>query len=90
MDAWTGLRHHPQGYLELSTEYLRLSAWKEAGAVLDRGIAVAQSSGQAVYPLLLYYRAYVADQEENKELGQTVGGPGPSPGARDRYFSLPF
>ena len=60
--------HHPQGYLELSTEYMRLSAWKEAGAVLDRGIAVAQSSGQAPYPLLLYYRAYVAGQEEDRDV----------------------
>ena len=58
---------HPQGYLELATEYMRLSAWEEAGAVLDRGIAVAQSFGQAPYPLLLYYRAYCASQEENNE-----------------------
>ncbi len=66
--------HHPQGYLELSTEYMRLSAWKEAGAVLNRGIAVAQSSGQAPYPLLLYYRAYVAGQEGDNEVATRLLG----------------
>jgi len=65
---------HPQGYLELSTEYMRLSAWKEAGAVLDRGIAVAQSSGQPPYPLLLYYRAYSAGQEGDKDVATRLLG----------------
>jgi len=53
---------HEQGYLELATEYLRLSAWAEAGRVLDRGIAVASASGKTPYPMLYYYRAYVADR----------------------------
>jgi tetratricopeptide (TPR) repeat protein len=59
--------YHPQGYVELSTEYMRLSAWKEAGAIVDRGIAVARSSGQTPYPMLLYYRAYAAGQDEDNE-----------------------
>jgi len=59
---------HPQGYLELAAEYLRLSAWHEAGRILDRGIEVAKSSGTLPYPLLLYYRAYVASQERNQKL----------------------
>lgn len=70
----------PQGYLGLATEYFRLSAWRDAAQVLDRGIAVTAKSGplpsgawplrpdghnvaatrSAPYPLLLYYRAYVA------------------------------
>jgi tetratricopeptide (TPR) repeat protein len=53
---------HEQGYLELATEYFRLSAWKEAGGILDRGIAVGASSLKAAYPMLYYYRAYVADK----------------------------
>lgn len=52
--------HHPQGYLELATEYFRLSAWQEAAEVLDHGIAVTARNGQAPYPLLLYYRAYAS------------------------------
>jgi Tfp pilus assembly protein PilF len=59
---------HPQGYLELATEYLRLSAWEEAGSVLDRGIEIARASGDAPYPLLLYYRAYVAGQKGETEV----------------------
>jgi Tfp pilus assembly protein PilF len=54
--------HHPQGYLELATEYFRLSAWKEATQVLDHGLDVTAAKGQAPYPLLLYYRAYAATQ----------------------------
>jgi len=50
---------HPQGYLELATEYIRLSAWEEAGAVLDHGLEVGRTDGRDPYPLLLYYRAYV-------------------------------
>ncbi|HVN77363.1 MAG TPA: DUF5107 domain-containing protein, partial [Terriglobia bacterium] len=53
---------HPQGYLELATEYFRLSAWDEAGRVLERGIKVAESNGETPYPLLFYYRAYAASQ----------------------------
>lgn len=59
---------HPQGYLELATEYLRLSAWEEAGSVLDRGIAVARASGSVPYPLLLYYRAYAAGHRGETEM----------------------
>jgi tetratricopeptide (TPR) repeat protein len=50
---------HPQGYLELATEYMRLSAWEEAGSVLDHGLETGRTGGGAPYPLLLYYRAYV-------------------------------
>lgn len=49
---------HPQGYLELATEYFRLSAWQEAAQVLDHGLEVTAQKGQAADPLLLYYRAY--------------------------------
>jgi tetratricopeptide (TPR) repeat protein len=59
--------HHPQGYLELATEYLRLAAWEEAGRVLDRGIESARSAGEAPYPLLLYYRAFADMQMGDKE-----------------------
>jgi tetratricopeptide (TPR) repeat protein len=51
---------HPQGYLGLANEYFRLSAWAEAAKVLERGIAVTAGSGDAPYPLLLYYRAYAS------------------------------
>lgn len=61
---------HPQGYLELATEYLRLSAWQEAGQVLDRGIQVIGSSGKIPDPLLLYYRAYVAGKENDTKAVQ--------------------
>jgi tetratricopeptide (TPR) repeat protein len=53
---------HPQGYLELATEYFRLSAWQEAGEVLDHGLEVTAQNGQVADPLLLYYRAYAAAQ----------------------------
>jgi predicted Zn-dependent protease len=58
---------HSQGYLELTTEYMRLSAWIEAARVLERGIATAQSAGENPYPLLLYYRAYLADRQGDTE-----------------------
>jgi tetratricopeptide (TPR) repeat protein len=61
---------HPQGYLELATEYLRLSAWKEAEQVLDLGIQTAQASKQLPYPLLYYYRAYVAKQLQEEAKAQ--------------------
>jgi tetratricopeptide (TPR) repeat protein len=54
--------HHEQGYLELATEYLKLSAWQEAGGVLERGIAAATNAGKTPYPMLYYYRAFVADR----------------------------
>jgi tetratricopeptide (TPR) repeat protein len=53
---------HAQGYLELATEYMRLSAWKEAGQVMDSGIRAAQAKGQPPNPLLHYYRAFAAVQ----------------------------
>ncbi|HEV8132907.1 MAG TPA: DUF5107 domain-containing protein, partial [Acidobacteriota bacterium] len=56
---------HGQGYLELATEYMRLSAWKEAARVLERSIQKAHSAGDVPYPLLHYYRAYVADREKD-------------------------
>jgi Tfp pilus assembly protein PilF len=62
---------HPQGYLELATEYFRLSAWQEAAQVLDHGIEITTPKGQAADPLLLYYRAYataqLGDQEAAKQ-----------------------
>ena len=53
---------HPQGYLELATEYFRLSAWQEASQVLTHGVELAAKDGQPPYPLLLYYQAYAAAQ----------------------------
>jgi tetratricopeptide (TPR) repeat protein len=53
---------HSQGYLELATQYFRLSGWREAAAVLDRGITLARDSGGVPHPLLYYYRAYAADR----------------------------
>jgi tetratricopeptide (TPR) repeat protein len=61
---------HPQGYLELATEYLRLSAWKEAGQVLDRALVLARNSGQPPYPMLNYYRAFVAEKSHEREMIQ--------------------
>jgi tetratricopeptide (TPR) repeat protein len=70
-EALTALDHacsrHPQGYLELATEYMRLSAWEEAGRVLDRGLEIARSTGSDPYPLLLYYRAYVDSLRGEKD-----------------------
>jgi tetratricopeptide (TPR) repeat protein len=54
---------HAQGYLELASDYLRLAAWEEAGRILDRGIAAAKAAGETPYPMLLYYRAFVADRQ---------------------------
>ena len=54
--------HHPQGYLELATEYFRLSAWQEATQVLHHGLDVTAQKGRAADPLLLYYRAYATTQ----------------------------
>ncbi len=50
---------HEQGYLELATEYLRLSAWKEAASALSRGVNAVKN--KSAIPMLQYYRAYVAD-----------------------------
>ena len=61
---------HPQGYLELATEYLRLSAWQEAGQVLDRALVLARNSGQTPYPMLYYYRAFVAEKSHEREMIQ--------------------
>ncbi|MGH9844933.1 MAG: DUF5107 domain-containing protein [Blastocatellia bacterium] len=54
---------HAQGYLELATQYFRLSAWDEAQRVLQRGLAVAASRNEPPYPLLHYYRAFAADRD---------------------------
>jgi len=59
---------HPQGYLELATEYLRLSAWQEAGRVLDRALVLARTSGQPPYPMLHYYRAFLAEKSHEREM----------------------
>jgi tetratricopeptide (TPR) repeat protein len=59
--------HHEQGYLELATEYMRLSAWKEAGAILDRGV---EAAGKSPIPMLLYYQAYLADRLRNQDKRQ--------------------
>jgi tetratricopeptide (TPR) repeat protein len=59
--------HHPQGYLELATEYFRLSAWQEASQVLAHGVEVTAKDGQPPYPLPLYYRAYAATQLGDKQ-----------------------
>jgi tetratricopeptide (TPR) repeat protein len=58
---------HPQGYLELATEYMRLSAWEEAGAVLDHGLEIGRTGGGVPYPLLLYYRAYVGTRQGDRD-----------------------
>ncbi len=64
---------HPQGYLELATEYFRLSAWKEAGLALDSGIQSARASKQLPYPLLYYYRAFAAKQlQEESEVREQL------------------
>jgi tetratricopeptide (TPR) repeat protein len=62
--------HHPQGYLELATEYFRLSAWKEAAQVLDHGLDVTAAKGQAPYPLLLYYRAYATTRLGDQQIAR--------------------
>jgi len=56
---------HAQGYLELATEYFRLSAWDEARRVLERGLAVAAVRSEMPYSLLHYYRAFAADRGGN-------------------------
>jgi tetratricopeptide (TPR) repeat protein len=61
---------HAQGYLELATEYFRLSAWQEAASVLDRGIAAGRSSAGAPYPLLLFYRAFAASKRGESTVSQ--------------------
>jgi Tfp pilus assembly protein PilF len=62
--------HHPQGYLELATEYFRLSAWQEAAQALDHGLEVTAQKGQAADPLLLYYRAYATTQLGDQEVAR--------------------
>lgn len=59
---------HPQGYIELATEYMRLSAWEEAGKVLELGLETAKSSGKSPDPLLYYYRAFIAGKEGKADL----------------------
>ncbi len=54
---------HAQGYLELVTEYLRLSAWPEADTLARRGVQVAESQRQAPDPLLYYYQAYALNKQ---------------------------
>lgn len=61
---------HAQGYLELATEYMRLSAWTDAGWVLDRGIGKALASQKFPEPMLYYYRAYVADRSGDAATAQ--------------------
>ncbi len=58
---------HPQGYLELATEYFQLSAWREASQVLTHGLDITAKEGQPPYPLLLYYRAYAATRLGDKQ-----------------------
>ena len=64
--------HHPQGYLELATEYFRLSAWAEAAQVLDHGVAITAQKGEAPYPLLLYYRAYALTQMGDQQTARSL------------------
>ncbi len=63
---------HPQGYLELATEYFRLSAWAEAAQVLDHGVAITAQKGEAPYPLLLYYRAYALTQMGDQQTARSL------------------
>ncbi len=58
---------HVQGYLELATEYFRLSAWREAERVAQAGIQAAESRKQRLDPLLYYYQAYALDKEGKNE-----------------------
>lgn len=62
--------NHAQGYLELATEYMRLSAWTEAGRLLDRGIQKALAAQAIPEPMLYYYRAYIADRSANAAIAQ--------------------
>ena len=64
--------HHPQGYLELASEYFRFSAWQEASQVLAHGVDVTAKDGQSPYPLLLYYRAYAAAQLADKQTARQL------------------
>jgi tetratricopeptide (TPR) repeat protein len=64
--------HHPQGYLELASEYFRLSAWQEAAQVLAHGVEITTRDGQPPYPLLLYYGAYAAEQLGNKQAARQL------------------
>jgi tetratricopeptide (TPR) repeat protein len=63
---------HPQGYLELATEYFRLSAWQEAAQVLDHGLGVTAMGGHSPDPLLLYYQAFAAAQLGDKQAARNV------------------
>ncbi|MGA3165989.1 MAG: DUF5107 domain-containing protein [Terriglobia bacterium] len=63
---------HPQGYVELATEYFRLSGWQEAAQLLDHGLGVTAQGGHAPYPLLLYYRAFAAAQLGDKQAAREV------------------
>ncbi len=60
------LASHPQGYLELATEYMKLGAWKEVQFLADLAIRAASRNGGSPYPILLYYRADALDH-----LGET-------------------
>jgi len=51
------LAGHPQGYLELATEYMRFGAWKEVEHLAELGIQRASRNGGSPYPILAYYRA---------------------------------
>jgi tetratricopeptide (TPR) repeat protein len=52
---------HPQAYLELATEYMRLEAWAEINQVLAHAVATLQNSTEPT-ALLSYYRAFALAQ----------------------------
>lgn len=49
---------HPQGFLELATEYMHLGAWDEVKRVTHRGRSKHRESSSRPYPLLGYFEAY--------------------------------
>lgn len=67
MDA--ACARHPQGYLELATEYMRLHGWAEAARVARRGVEKA-----APYPLLLYYAAFAEEAQGHTEAAAALRG----------------
>jgi len=79
LTSWTGkevaelerIVTHPQGYLELATEYMSLGAWKEVEGILSHALTETDDSA-AFHPLLFYYRAFALSKMGESDEARTV------------------
>jgi tetratricopeptide (TPR) repeat protein len=62
---------HPQAYLELATEYMRLEAWAEMNQVLAHAMETLRNSTEST-ALLSYYRAFALAQSSKVEEARDI------------------